>query len=265
MTAGPSVRNRPKETHVRSNRPFSLLAVLALVAVLVLGSCSSGGDDDAVDAGDGTTTTAAEGSGEPSETTEGDGEGGDDETTTTEGDGGDVEVSADARAYVDAMNESMTADEEFPLSDDQAECFNARTINTIGVDRLQAAGVTPEMMSSGDSAMDFSDLGLTEDEAGDIYDNFGRCDIDLQDLMMQSMATDDEVTPAMQACMENVLTDENLRKLMVSSMMNGDEGMEDDPELESLMGGIMGCAFMGMGEDLGETDGMGEDTTTTAA
>ena len=57
----------------------------------------------------------------------------------------------------------------------------------------------------------------------------------------------------------------NLRKLMVSSMMNGDEGMEDDPELESLMGGIMGCAFMGMGEDLGETDGMGEDTTTTAA
>ncbi|MBP7632026.1 MAG: hypothetical protein KA758_16355, partial [Acidimicrobiales bacterium] len=154
---------------MRSNRPFSLLAVLALVAVLVLGSCSSGGDDDAVDAGDGTTTTAAEGSGEPSETTEGDGEGGDDETTTTEGDGGDVEVSADARAYVDAMNEAMTADEEFPLSDDQAECFNARTINTIGVDRLQAAGVTPEMMSSGDSAMDFSDLGLTEDEAGDIY------------------------------------------------------------------------------------------------
>ena len=35
MTAGPSVRNRPKETHVRSNRPFSLLAVLALVAVLL--------------------------------------------------------------------------------------------------------------------------------------------------------------------------------------------------------------------------------------
>ena len=27
----------------------------------------------------------------------------------------------------------------------------------------------------------------------------------------------------------------------------------------------IGCAFMGMGEDLGETDGMGEDTTTTAA
>lgn len=47
-------------------------------------------------------------------------------------------------------------------------------------------------------------------------------------------------------------------------MMNGDEGMEDDPELE-VAHGIMGCAFMGMGEDLGETDGMGEDTTTTAA
>ena len=71
--------------------------------------------------------------------------------------------------------------------------------------------------------------------------------------------------PMKVGCQSFPLTDENLRKLMVSSMMNGDEGMEDDPELESLMGGIMGCAFMGMGEDLGETDGMGEDTTTTAA
>lgn len=242
---------------MRSNRPFSLLAVLAFVAALVLGSCSSGGDDDA---GEATTTTAAEGSGEPSETTEGD-----EETTTTEDGGGEVVVSGDARAYVDAMVGSMTADEDFPLSDEQAECFSARTIDTIGVDRLQEAGVTPEMMADEDSAMDFSDLGLTEDEAGDIYDHFGRCDVDLQDLMMQSMAADDEVTPAMQACMETVLTDENLRKLMVSSMMNGDEAMDNDPELEELMGGLMGCAFMGMGEGLGETDGMGEDTTTTEA
>jgi hypothetical protein len=245
---------------VSSNRPFSLLAVLALVATLALGACSSGGDDAAP------TTTAAENAGEPGETTEateGDGE----ETTTTEAEdeGGEVEVSADARAYVDAMTDSMTADEDFPLSDEAAECFSARTIDTIGVDRLQAAGVTPEMMSDEDSAMDFSDLGLTEDEAGDLYDNFGRCDIDLQELMMQSMAADDEVTPAMQACMETVLTDVNLRKLMVSSMMNGDEAMENDPELEELMGGLMGCAFMGMGEDLGEVDGMGEDTTTTVA
>lgn len=245
---------------MRSNRPFSLLAVLALVAALVLGSCSSGGEDDA---GDQTTTTEAggtdEGTDEPTETTEGD-----EETTTTEG-GGDVEVSADARAYVDAMAGSMTADESFPLSDDQAECFSARTVDTIGVDRLQGAGVTPEMMADEESTMDFSDIGLTEDEAGDIYDNFGRCDIDLQDLMMQSMAADDEVTPAMRSCMETVLTDENLRKLMVSSMMNGDEGMDNDPELEELMGGLMGCAFMGMGEGDIEVDGMGEDTTTTEA
>jgi hypothetical protein len=248
---------------VSSNRPFSLLAVLALVATLALGACSSGGDDDA----GATTTTAAENAGEPSETTEAAGGDDEEETTTTEAEdeGDEVEVSADARAYVDAMTDSMTADEDFPLSDEAAECFSARTIDTIGVDRLQAAGVTPEMMSDEESAMDFSDLGLTEDEAGDLYDNFGRCDIDLQELMMQSMAADEEVTPAMQACMETVLTDVNLRKLMVSSMMNGDEAMENDPELEELMGGLMGCAFMGMGEDLGELDGMGEDTTTTAA
>lgn len=101
---------------------------------------------------------------------------------------------------------------------------------------------------------------MTEDDANEIFDNFGRCDIDLREMMLESMAADSEVSAGQKACMETVLTDENLRKLMVTSFMKGDDGIENDPELEEVMGGIMGCAFMGMGEGMG----MGEDTSTTA-
>ena len=99
---------------MRTSRPVSLLLALAMVTTMALGACSSGGDDKASDK---TTTTKGESGGEDTATTEGEGEG--DETTTTEkeDDGGDVEVSADARAYVDAMTESMKGEEDFPLSD----------------------------------------------------------------------------------------------------------------------------------------------------
>ena len=236
-------------------RRFHPLLAFAVVAALLLGACSSGGDDD--DAKD-TTTTEAEAGGDETTTTEDDGG---DDTTTTEDDGGEsgdpVEVDADGQEYVDAMLQSMKAEEDFPLSDDQAECFASRFIDTIGVDRLNEAGVTPEMMAGDDDSMEFTELNLSEDEGNELYDHFGNCGVDLREMMLESMAADEEMTPAMQACMEGVLTDENLRTFMVTSMVSGEEGMESNPEAEELMGGLMGCAFMGMDEgdfnDVGES------------
>lgn len=249
---------------MRTNRSTSLTAVLLLVAALVVGSCSSGGDEKG-DKEKTTTTKAASEGGDSSTTEDDDSE----ETTTTKGDDDDeVEVSGDGQPFVDAMVDAMMAEEDMPFSEDQARCVAARTVDTIGVDRLTEAGVTPDQFgSSGDNSMDFSELGLTEDDANEIFDNFGKCDINFRELMLESMAADSEVTPEMKGCMEAVLTDENLRRLMVATFMSGDEGIDEDPALADLMGGIMGCAFMGMGEGMDSGSGMGEDTTapTTSA
>jgi hypothetical protein len=226
-------------------RRFHPLLALAVVAALLLGACSSGGDDDAKD--DTTTTEAPATTGGEDAGDEGD------ETTTTEGGSNDpVEVDAGGQAYVDAMVQSMRAEDDFPLSDDQAQCFASRFVNTIGVDRLNAAGVTPEMIAGDDDSMEFTELDLSEDEGNELYDQFGECNIDLREMFLQSMAADEDVSPAMQSCMETVLTDDNLRKLMVTTMVYGDDEVESNPELEELVGGLMGCAFMGM--DAGDFD-----------
>lgn len=237
-------------------RRFHPLFAFAVVSALLLGACSSGGGDKA----DTTTTTAAEG-GETTTTDQGGEDGAeDDDTTTTPDEGDEVEVSGSGRGYVDAMTDAMTADEDMPLSDDQARCFSSRFVDTVGVDRLQAAGITPEMLSDDDSTMEFTELDLSEAEGNRIYDNFSRCGVNLREMMLESMASDDDLTPAMRSCMEGVLTDDNLRTLMVMTMIRGSEALEDDVAGSELMSGLMGCAFMGLDvSDMEiETGGLGE-------
>jgi len=226
-------------------RPTALIAILAVTALTLVGCGTSGGDDASDSKATTTTAKTSENGGDES---------GDDTTTTTEDkDSGDVKISADGQAYVDSIVESMKSDEDTPLSDEQANCFGARFVKVIGVDRLKEAGVTPENLASEDS-MDFTDLKLSEAEGNKVYDQFGACDIDLREEMMKSMSSDEDMTPAAKACMEGVLTDENLRKLMVVIMTKGDDAAEDDPALSGFMGGLMGCAFMSMGSD-GTTTG----------
>lgn len=240
------------------HRRFHPLLAIAVVAALLLGACSSGGDNDEANENNTITTDSLdiEGGDDETTTTEDDeGDDGTDETTTTEGGTDDpVDVGADGQAYVDAMVSSMRGDDDFPLTDDQAECFSAGFVDTVGVDRLQAAGITPEMMAGDDTGMEFTELNLSEAEGNEVYDNFGDCGINLREIMLSSFAEDDDMTPAMQACMEGVFTDENLRALMVVSMTKGEEAVQSDPAASAVLSGMMGCAFMGMG-DMGDITG----------
>ncbi len=228
---------------------FRVLAV-SLAAALTLVSAGCGtegkGDDTATDGKKGTTTTVV---GNDGTTTVVDGP-----VTTTEPTDDDPFVpsggdDAEAGPYIEALKRSMYAsndeDEDFQLTDDQIDCMSPRFINVIGVDRLKENGVTPADLES-DEAMNFSELGMTEKEGNALYDTFGECNIDLNEMMMTSMAADEDMTPEMKTCMQEVFTDDNLRRFMVASMIEGEAALEDDP----LMAQLMGCAFMGM-EDMG--------------
>lgn len=228
---------------------FRVLAV-SLAAALTLVSAGCGtegkGDDSAavVDEKGGSATTldgksSTTNGDEPTKTT----------TTVDESDGSGPSVGGDGGPYVEAMKRSMHAsnDEDFQMSDDQIDCISPRFIDIIGVDRLEANGVTPADIEN-DEALDFSELDMSEKEGNALYDTFGDCDIDLREMMLTSMADDDDMTPEMKTCMEGVFTDDNLRKLLVSTMIDGDDALDDDP----LMAQLMGCAFMGMGEAMSE-------------
>lgn len=250
-------------------RLTALLLALTLGLAVGLAACSSGGDDgsgddptedtkkstgddDGEDTEDGEDTGAGEDTGDDGGDTGEGGDGGDGGDTGDGGDGGDKSpVSGDEQAYIDAMLASFDDEDDLPLDRSQAECMSAGYLDVIGVDRLKAAGISPEDFADDDDALD--GIEFTEEDGQRIYDVFGTCKIDLREMMMTSMAEDDDISPEQAACFDTVLTDEYLERLIVGGMVLGDGGSDDAESLE-LAGPLMACAFMGM-EDIGGLDG----------
>ena len=58
------------------------------------------------------------------------------------------------------------------------------------IDRFEAAGVTPEDIKNDDKTADFEEFTLSESEAEVMYDAFGQCNVNLREMMIESMAGD---------------------------------------------------------------------------
>lgn len=216
-------------------RPVARRAGRALLAVLLVTSiaaCSS--DDGSEGGGDGSTTTEA-----PTVTTDdlgsdevttddlgsddlGSDDLGSDDVTTD-----DAPVGEDEQAYVDALVATFEEDESDELyTEDQVTCLAEGFVDIIGVDALQSAGLSPQEFAE-DGIDDVPDeLGVDDEKANAMYDTFADCDIDLQELFA-STAGGEELTADEQACLDDLLTDDNLRASFVASF-TGDE-LEDDP------------------------------------
>ncbi len=154
------------------------------------------------------------------------------------------DVSAEAKPFVDALKRSMqeSDDDTFELSDSQIDCLAPRMINAIGVDFLVDAGVDPADIG-GDDDMDFSDLNITKDQGGAMYDSFGACDVSVRDIMLESVAGEGLGDEA-QKCVEDALTEDSVRDMMIATLVEGDEGMESNPAIGELMGELMQCSML---------------------
>lgn len=240
-----------------------LIACLALFAA----SCSSSGDGDD-NADDETPTSEVEGTDDGGEDTgDGDDTGDDDGPTTTvdEDDDGDDTGGgsggggggASRQAYVDAMVENITSDDEMPLEEGQAECLSESWIDTVGHERLAAAGITPEsILSDEEDDAGIGDVQLDESDANAMVDTFGDCGIDVTEMFIQSFEQDTTLTPEDRECLEGTFNEDFLRRLFVISFTQGDDALDEDPEL---MGELMAAVFAcpgAMGLEEGDLEGM---------
>ena len=172
-------------------------------------------------------------------------------------DSGGVSISSEEQPYVDALVKNLskkgTGSDDIPVSKAQSECLAPRWVDTIGVERFTKAGVKPADIAKDSDQMDFEGITFTEAEATRMYDAFGACDVNLRELLMKSMTEDEEVSPAAKKCMEGVLTDDAIRKLMIMGLTGQDKAASNGEDLPPELAGLVGCAFMGMG-DSGDSD-----------
>jgi hypothetical protein len=158
--------------------------------------------------------------------------GGDDDDDDDAGGGGEVEVSEDAQPYVDAMIESFdnSDPDELQIDREQAQCLAPRWVEAIGPERLAEAGIEPEDFSS-DQDVDLSSADLSEDDGNEMYDAFEACGIDVKTVFVQSMATDEDLSAEDTECLEGAIDDDLLRRILVTTFVEGEGAIEEDEEL----------------------------------
>ena len=148
------------------------------------------------------------------------------------GDVPDSDVSEEEQPYVDAFVESAANVDEgdLQISPAEAECFGARFVDVVGIDRLEEAGITPEDLAA-DTDFDFSAIGLTEQEGGEIYDAFGSCDVEIREEFLQSLNADNSISEEDQECLAEAFDEDLLRRIFVTTFVEGEDALDQDEEL----------------------------------
>ncbi len=218
-------------------------AVLALVLAASLLGCSEDGDDAAAPsttAAAATSTTTAVAGEETGTETEDETEQGSD--TETEG-GGD----AGADGYVAALERELgQPDEEdaLELDGDQASCLAERWVDVMDVDRLREAGVTPDDLEP-TGGLQVAELGLelTEDEAEEMYEAFDGCGVDLKAELVASIVADGGLDADAEACLEDTVTEDLVRRVIVAGFTEGEAALSDEGELgQEYLDAVNPCA-----------------------
>jgi hypothetical protein len=133
-------------------------------------------------------------------------------------DGGD----ADAQPYIDALAESFQEEEEgFAPTEEQAECMAEKTIDAIGADTLEEAGITPEEVVDSDGPEDLG-LELSEDQATEAARAFFDCDLSFAEAFAGADAEEEAVE-----CIDENL-DEDLMVEAIAAQYQGDEETADE-------------------------------------
>lgn len=163
------------------------------------------------------------------------------------GEGASTEVSDEAQPYADALASSLLADssEEISMDQGQADCLAAKWVNVITVERLEENDIDAEALADPDATSNLSDLGLEEGEAGAMVDGFGECDINLREAFLADMGDGEDVPAEVQECMEDAVSDEAIKELFVTLLINDADSEAADAGGEALFADIQACAQLG--------------------
>jgi hypothetical protein len=135
--------------------------------------------------------------------------------------------------YRTAIVRSLTADQkgEIALTSAQAECVAPKWLATIGVERLDAAKISPAMIGDGvdSDGSGLSDLKLTDAEAGALYDAFGACNVDVHASFVDSIRATSGLGEQAITCLSGAINDGLLRRVMMASITEGPTSMPNDP------------------------------------
>ncbi|HNJ98893.1 MAG TPA: DUF2510 domain-containing protein [Ilumatobacteraceae bacterium] len=153
-------------------------------------------------------------------------------------------LSEDGQAYVDAMVEGSAALGNLPFTSDEVRCMATAVVDDVGVEALQAAGITPDDVRA---AGDITVAGLVDQAGAEaLATDVAGC-IDWHAMVDSELAGQNDLgltTDQMHCIGDRVGESQLIRDLFVQSFMGTSEPVSPDAAA-TLSDGVVGCIDFG--------------------
>jgi hypothetical protein len=154
-------------------------------------------------------------------------------------DGGGGESSSDeGQEYVDAI---VASNDDSELTDEENECFARAFVDAVGVDELQGAVTPDEIREDPESSPEEFGLTLDDDQADAFWEDVNEC-TDVRAAFVEGLTEGEDMSQETIDCLEDAIDDDLMKRVLVTSLMEGEDALEDDQELMSdLLGVLSDC------------------------
>ena len=146
--------------------------------------------------------------------------------------------SAEGQEYVDAIVASNDGSE---LTDEENECFARAFVDAVGVDELQGAVSPDEIRANPETTPEEFGITLDDDQTDAFWNDVNKC-MDVRAAFVEGMTEGEDVSEEAVNCLEDAIDDDLLKRIFVTSLMEGEDALVQDEQLTSdLMSVLSEC------------------------
>jgi hypothetical protein len=150
--------------------------------------------------------------------------------------GGGGSASAEGQEYVDAI---VASNDDSDLTDDENECFARAFVDAVGVEQLQGAVTPDEIREDPESTPEEFGITLDEDQADAFWEDVNEC-MDVRAAFVEGLTEGEDMSQETVDCLEGAIDDDLLKRVLVTSLIEGEDALEEDQELMSDLIGVLG-------------------------
>jgi hypothetical protein len=153
-----------------------------------------------------------------------------------DGGGGGESSSSEGQEYVDAI---VASNGDSELTEEENECFARAFVDAVGVDQLQGAVTPDEIRDDPESSPGEFGITLDEAQADAFWEDVNEC-MDVRAAFVEGLTEGEDMSQETVDCLEDAIDDDLLKRVLVTSLMEGEDALEEDQELMSDLIGVLG-------------------------
>jgi hypothetical protein len=151
--------------------------------------------------------------------------GGDD----NDGGGSGESSSEEGQEYVDAI---IASNDDSGLTDEENQCFARAFVDAVGVDQLQDAVTPEEIRENPESTPEEFGITLDEDQGDAFWEDVNDC-MDVRAAFVEGITEGEDLSEEAVNCLEDAIDDNLLKRIFLTSLIEGEAALEEDQELTS--------------------------------